>query len=127
MEIKTILHWISFAVFAYIFGYAGIYKVIKVQNMMEGMASMGFGTTATLIIGYAETTGVIALVMGIFIPVVKPVAVLFLWPFAIGALTTHFSYHHDFAEYRNALLVTVLPLIILATDKHFRVSITANI
>lgn len=89
--------------------------------MMEGMRSMGFGTTATLIIGWAETIGVAGLIAGIFIPVIKPVAVIFLWPFAIGALTTHFSYHHNFSEYMNALLVTVCPAILLATDKHFKI------
>lgn len=91
--------------------------------MMEGMESMGFGTTATLIIGWAETLGVVGLIVGIFVPVVKRVTVLLLWPFAIGALTAHFSYHHAFPEYLNALLVTICPAILLATDKHFRIII----
>lgn len=91
---------------------------------MEGMESMGFGTNATLIIGWIETIGVLGLIAGIFIPAVKPVAVLLLWPFAIGALTTHFSYHHPFGEYMNALLVCILPVIILFTDTHFKVIIT---
>jgi uncharacterized membrane protein YphA (DoxX/SURF4 family) len=118
---KTILHWISFAVLIFIFGYAGIYKIIQLPGMMEGMKSMGFGTTATLIIGWAETLGVLGLITGIFIPVVKPVAVIWLWPFAIGALTAHFSYHHEFSDYLNALLVCIFSFLILNTDKHFKV------
>lgn len=123
MEMKTILHWISFAVLLYIFGYAGLYKIIKVPAMMQGMQSMGFGKTATLIIGWAETIGVIALILGIFIPVVKPVAAIWLWPFAIGALTTHFSYHHGLSDYCNALLVCIFPALLLATDNHFRITL----
>jgi uncharacterized membrane protein YphA (DoxX/SURF4 family) len=124
MEMKTIIHWISFAVLLFIFGYAGIYKIIKVPAMMKGMESIGFGETATLLIGWIETLGVIALIVGIFIPVIKPVAALWLWPFAIGALTTHFSHHHPFSEYLNAMLVCIMPLILLATDKHFKIIIT---
>ena len=124
MELKTILHWISFAVYCYIFGYAGLYKIIKVPGMMQGMESMGFGTDATVLIGWAETIGVLGLIAGIFVPVVKPLAVLWLWPFAIGALTTHFSYHHPFSEYLNALLVCIMPVILLITDRHFRVILT---
>ena len=123
MKVKSVLHWTAFAVFLGIFGYAGLYKVIKVPGMMQGMEAMGFNERATLIIGWAETVGVLGLLVGIFIPQVKPVAVLFLWPFAIGALTTHFSYHHGIEHYQNALLVTGLPVILLATDKHFRIII----
>ena len=110
--------------FTYIFAYAGIYKIIKVSEMMSGMKSMGFDETATGIIGWAEMIGVAALITGIFIPKVKPIAVIWLWPFAIGALTTHFSYHHQFPEYLSALLVSVLPVVLLGTDKHFRVVIS---
>jgi hypothetical protein len=107
-----------------IFGYAGIYKIIKVPAMMEGMQSMGFGETATLLIGWAETLGVIGLIAGIFIPALKPISAIWLWPFAIGALTTHWSYHHPFAEYMNALIVTVAPVVLLATSNHFKIIIT---
>lgn len=124
MELKTILHWISFAVLVFIFGYAGLYKVIKLPHMMQGMQSMGFGTMATLLIGYAEVIGVVGLIVGIFIPPFKIVSVLWLWPFAIGALVAHFSHQHPFPEYLNAMLVCIMPLIILTTDKHFRIIIT---
>jgi uncharacterized membrane protein YphA (DoxX/SURF4 family) len=124
MDIKTILHWLAFAVMLYIFGYAGIYKIVKMPGMMQGMRSMGFGEQVTVIIGWTEVLGVTGLLAGIFIPQVKPIAVLYLWPFAIGALTTHFSYHHGIADFYQALLVTVLPVILLMTDRHFKVSIT---
>ena len=91
--------------------------------MMEGMASMGFGEHATVWIGWLETIGVLGLIAGIFLPVAKPVAVIFLWPFAIGALTTHFSYHHPLSEYLNALLVCIMPVILLITDRHFKIVI----
>jgi uncharacterized membrane protein YphA (DoxX/SURF4 family) len=123
MDIRTIVHWISFAIFLYIFGYAGLYKIIKIPGMVQGMESMGFGTRATLWIGWLETLGVLGLIAGIFVPVVKPVAVIFLWPFAIGALTTHFSHHHPASEYFNALLVCIMPVLLLATDRHFKVII----
>lgn len=123
MKIETFLHWISFIAFLFIFGYAGFYKIVKVPGMMEGMQSIGFNKKATLLIGYAELIGVAGLITGIFIPQIKPVAVLVLWPFAIGALATHFSYHHGPADYWQALLVSFLPLILLLTDKHFKVII----
>ena len=123
MEIRTIIHWISFAVYTYIFGYAGLFKIIRLPHMMQGMESMGFGEKATLWIGWLETIGVLGLIAGIFIPVVKPAAVIFLWPFAFGALTAHFSYHHPFPEYLNALLVCMMPVFLLMTDRHFKVII----
>lgn len=123
MTTKLVLHWLAFIIYCWIFGYAGIYKIVKVPDMMQGMASMGFGEMATLWIGWAETIGVAGLLLSIFIPAVRPVAVLWLWPFAIGALTAHFSYHHAFSDYRNALLVCIMPAVLLATDKHFEVRI----
>jgi uncharacterized membrane protein YphA (DoxX/SURF4 family) len=123
MKIRTIIHWISFAVYLLIFGSGGIYKVTRVPDMMQSMESMGFGEKATVLIGCLELIGVLGLIAGIFKPVVKPIAVLFLWPIAIGALTTHFSHHDPFSEYLNALLVCVMPLFILFTDRHFKVVI----
>jgi len=125
MDIKLILHWTGFFVFAYIFGYAALYKVSQSPGMMQGMEAIGFGKTGTILIGWAEIIGVLGLLAGVFYPPVKPLAVLWLWPFAIGAFVVHLSYHHPFSEYRNALLVTVIPLLLLATDKHFSIQIRA--
>jgi hypothetical protein len=124
MKIKKVLHWLAFLIFLYIFGYAGLFKIMKIPEMMTGMQSMGFGETATLLIGWAEAIGVAGLITGIFYPRIKPLAVLWLWPFAIGALTTHFSYHHGINDYYQALLASMLPLIILATDRHFKVTVS---
>lgn len=123
MKIKTLLHWISFAVLAYIFAKAGFQKVTEDPYMTEGMRGIGFGRTGNLLIGWAELTGVLGLIGGILLPKIKPIATLWLWPFAIGALTVHWSYHHPFAEYYEALLVTIMPAIVLATDRHFSVGL----
>jgi uncharacterized membrane protein YphA (DoxX/SURF4 family) len=117
----TILHWSAFIVYTYIFGYAALYKVLKVPGMMNGMAAMGFNETWTIAIGIAETIGVLGLLAGIFIPQLKNVAVLWLMPFAIGAFTAHMCYQHGLSNYFNSLLVCILSLILLWTDKRFAV------
>lgn len=119
-RIKKIFHWIALAIFIYIFGYAGLYKVFKVPGMMEGMAEMGFGATWTLFIGLAEVLGVIGVITGLFIPPVKYISVILLLPFAIGAFTMHMGLHHPFSIYMNSLLVCILPIIILWTDDKFK-------
>lgn len=120
METKTVIHWLSFAAYIYIFGYAALFKIIQLPEMMSGMESMGFGKNWTLVIGWAELFGVLGLLVGVFVPPVKNSAVLFLLPFAIGAFTVHMSYHHAFDSYRNSLIVCILPFILLYTDKKFK-------
>lgn len=120
METRPFVHWLSFAVFTSIFGYAAIFKIIQLPSMMSGMASMGFDKNATLIVGWIEFVGVLGLLVGIFVPPIKNAAILFLLPFAIGAFTAHMSYHHTFDHYRNSLIVCVLPLLLLYTDEKFK-------
>lgn len=119
----TVLHWAAFAVFTYIFGYAALYKVLKVPGMMNGMAAMGFNESWTIAIGIAEAIGVLGLLAGIFFPPLKNAAVLWLMPFAIGAFTAHMCFQHGFSDYGNSLLVCVLSVVMLLTDKRFSLSL----
>lgn len=119
-KLKKGIHWIALAIVIYIFGYAGLYKIIGVPDMMNGMADMGFGTTITFLIGLAETAGVIGLIVGLYYRPVKIISLLGLLPFAIGAFTVHMSYHHPFPVYLNSLLVCTMPLVILWTDEKFK-------
>lgn len=121
---KTIIHWLSLGLFVWIFGYAGLYKIMGIESMMSGMEEIGFGKEATLWIGVAEVLGVLGILAGLYIHPVKIASVLLLWPFAIGALTVHLSYHHPISVYLNSLLVTVLPVIILWTEKKFSITLS---
>ena len=51
---STIIHWLSYAMFLYLFGKASLLKIFLNPTMMEGMASLGFGKAWTLTIGYLE-------------------------------------------------------------------------
>jgi hypothetical protein len=73
MKILIVLHWVAFAAFTWIFAYAGLYKVLKVPGMMEGMASMGFHETWTLAIGWAEVAGAAGLLASLFYPPLRSV------------------------------------------------------
>lgn len=121
-RIKSILHWISLAIFIFIFGYAGLYKIFREPSMMEGMAEIGFGSTFTFLIGLAETAAVAGIMTGLYYRPLKILSILLLVPFAIGAFTVHLSYHHPFPVYLNSLLVCILPLVILWTDEKFSVT-----
>ena len=119
MEIKTIVHYAALAYFIYIFGYAGLFKVIRKKSMMASMESLGYNTFWTLVIGWAEVLGVTGLIAGLFLPHIKSISVLFLLPFAIGAFTSHMA-HREFSHYRHSLTVCILPFFILFTDETFR-------
>lgn len=115
----TLLHWGVYAYYIYLFGYASLFKVFEKESMMHGMNSLGFNRTWTLAIGYAELFGVLALLAGIAHHSVKNAAVLWLFPFAIGALMVHFA-HHEYKHFYGALFGCIAAVILLATDKHFK-------
>jgi uncharacterized membrane protein YphA (DoxX/SURF4 family) len=123
MEAKTWMHWLAIVPFGYIFCKAGFSKILKVEEMVEGMRQIGFGIQPTLIIGWAEVLGLVGLIAGIWFPAVKLVSILLLWIFSISALAIHISYHHPIEELKEALIVTILPLLILATDRHIKLEI----
>jgi glucan phosphoethanolaminetransferase (alkaline phosphatase superfamily) len=119
---KAIAHWAAYAYYLYVFGYASLFKVFKKTSMVDSMQTLGFDLRWTLIIGYAELLGVIALIAGLWKHELKNAAVLWLFPFAVGALIAHFA-HHDYQYYGNALAMCVLSVMLLATDKYFRIAL----
>ncbi|MCD0470107.1 DoxX family protein [Flavobacterium sp. JAS] len=118
--IKTAIHWLSYAYYLYIFGYASLFKVFQKNSMMQSMLSLGFNKTWTIIIGVLELFGVILIVIGIFQPQYKNAGILFLLPFAIGAFTTHMA-HQEYNHFYHSLIVCILTVVVLATDKSFRI------
>ena len=117
-----IIHWASYVYYLYVFGYASLFKVFRKHDMMKSMQDLGFNETWTLVIGYAELLGVIGLIVGLWNHEIKNGAVLWLFPFAVGALTAHFA-HNDYKYFFTALLMCVFSIILLATEKHFRIAL----
>lgn len=117
--VQTIVHWVAYAYYVYLFGYASLFKVFQKRSMMEGMQSFGFGKTWTLLIGYGELLGVIGLIVGLWYHEVKNASVLWLFPFAVGALMVHFA-HNDYIDFYDALFGCVAAVLILITDKYFK-------
>jgi uncharacterized membrane protein YphA (DoxX/SURF4 family) len=120
---RTAVHGISLAGFGYIFGYAGLFKVLGVRGMMEGMAQLGFGMAWTRVIGAAEVLGVLGIAVGLAHPPLKNLSVLLLLPLAVGAFAVHMSHHHGFADYKESLAACVLGVIALGSDRRFRVAL----
>lgn len=121
-KLISVLHWCGYVYYIYIFGYASLYKVFQKKTMMDSMLSLGFNKPFTILIGVAELIGVILLLVGFWNHGVKNIGVLFLTPFAIGALTAHFA-HQEYNHYYNALICCVLSGFLLLTDKHFHITI----
>lgn len=87
--------------------------------MMEGMKAFGFSKTWTLFIGYGELFGVIGLTVGLWYHEVKNLATIWLFLFAVGALMVHFA-HNDYQDFYDALFGCIAAVVILATDKYFK-------
>ncbi|WP_242121588.1 DoxX family protein [Aestuariivivens sediminicola] len=119
-NLVQISHWVAYGYLIYAFGYASLFKVFQKQSMMENMSNFGFGKIWTLFIGYGEFLGVIGLVVGFWIHQVKNLSTLWLLPFAIGALITHFA-HNDYEYFYTALYCCIAGMVVLATDKRFKV------
>lgn len=117
-----VIHWGTYVYYLYVFGYASLFKVFRKESMMTSMKSLGFGETWTLVIGYGELLGVIGLIAGLWRHEFKNASVLWLFPFGVGALIAHFA-HDDYKYFVNALLMCVFSIVLLATDKHFRISL----
>lgn len=123
MEItKSIVHWLSYAYYLYVFGYASLFKVFQKSSMMQNMSNLGFNKTWTILIGLGEQIGVLLIIAGIFKPQLKNAGILLLFPFAVGAFTAHMA-HQEYHYFYNSLIVCCLTLVLLATDKHFKLSI----
>lgn len=121
MEItKSIIHWLSYAYYLYVFAYASLFKVFQKQSMMQNMQSFGFNKTWTILIGLGEFIGVLLIIIGLCKPQLKNTGVLLLFPFAVGAFTVHMAYQ-EYNYFYNSLIVCVLTFVLLATDKNFRI------
>ncbi len=121
-KITTIIHWLSYTYYLYVFGYAALFKIFQKDSMMQSMQSLGFNKTWTILIGIGEFIGVVLLLIGLFKPQYKNLAILLLLPFAIGAFTAHMA-HQEYHHYYNALLMCILTVVLLTTDKNFRIQI----
>ncbi|ABG59743.1 DoxX family protein [Cytophaga hutchinsonii] len=121
--IKTTVHWLSYTYYLYVFGYASLFKVFQKTTMMQSMQSFGFNKTWTISIGILELTGVLLIVAGIVIHRLKAIGILLLLPFAIGAFTAHMA-HQEYNHFYNSLIVCVLSIILLATDKNVKITLS---
>ncbi|MFV9550445.1 DoxX family protein [Algibacter sp. PT7-4] len=119
-NLVKVSHWIAYGYLIYAFGYASLFKVFQKESMMENMSNFGFGKTWTLSIGYGELLGVIGLVIGFWMHKAKNLSTLWLLPFAIGALTTHFA-HNDYEYFYTSLYCCIACMTLLVTDKNFKV------
>lgn len=115
-----VVHWGTYAYYVYLFGYASLFKVFQKESMMKGMEQFGFNKTWTLLIGYGELLGVLGLLVGLWFHEVKNASVLWLFPFAVGALMVHFA-HHDYSDYYGALIGCIASVVLLITDQHFKI------
>jgi len=121
-KVTTIVHWLSYTYYLYVFGYASLFKVFQKESMMQSMQSLGFNKTWTILIGIGELIGVILLLIGLLKPQYKNLAILLLFPFAVGAFTAHMA-HQEYHHFYNALVMCILTVILLATDKSFKILI----
>lgn len=119
-KITGIIHWISFTYYLYVFGYASLFKVFQKKSMMESMQNLGFNKTWTVLIGIGELIGVILLIIGLFKPQYKNLAVLFLLPFAVGAFAAHMA-HQEYHHFYNSLIMCILTIVLLLTDQNFKI------
>jgi len=119
-NLVQVSHWLAYGYLIYAFGYASLFKVFQKQSMMDNMSNFGFGKIWTLCIGYGELLGVIGLIVGFWIHQVKNLSTLWLFPFAIGALITHFA-HNDYEYFYTALFCCIACMVLLVTDKNFKI------
>src|SRR5690625_1598028 len=110
--LKSIVHWLSYAYYLYVFGYASLFKVFQKQSMMQSMQSLGFNKVWTLGIGFGELLGVALILIGLFNPPFKTMGIIFLFPFAVGAFTAHMA-HQDYSYFYNSLAMCVLTIVLL--------------
>lgn len=121
MEIvKTIIYWLSYTYYIYVFGYASLFKVFRKKSMLDNMQFLGFNQIQTTLIGIGELIGIILIIIGLFNPPYRNIGVLWLFPFAIGAFTAHMA-HQEYHHFYNALLMCILGLIMLVLDEKFKI------
>jgi uncharacterized membrane protein YphA (DoxX/SURF4 family) len=120
---NRIFYWISFTWYIYIIGPSALKKIIQWQQMMDSMLSLGFDKTWTIGIGIFESIGVLVVLSGLLKPSLRSLGVLFLFPFAIGAFTTHMA-HNEYHHFYNSLIMCVLSVILLILDKRIKIDLS---
>jgi uncharacterized membrane protein YphA (DoxX/SURF4 family) len=118
--IKTIIYWSSYLYYLYVFGYASLFKIFQKESMMKSMESLGFNKIWTIYIGIGEFIGVLLIVIGLFNPPIKTIGILLLFPFAVGAFTAHMA-HHEYNHFYNSLIMCILTVLLLWSDKNFKI------
>lgn len=121
-KLMSIVHWVAYAYYVYVFGYASLFKIFQKPSMMQSMQSLGFNKTWTIWIGVAETIGLLAVLGGIFEPRIKTIGILFLFPFAVGAFTAHMA-HQEYEHFYQSLFMCILSVVLLWTDARFKMLI----
>lgn len=120
---NRIFYWISFAWYIYIIGPAALKKVIQWQQMMDSMLSLGFDQNWTIGIGILETVGTLIVLAGLLKPSLRTLAILFLFPFAIGAFTAHMA-HQEYHHFYNSLIMCILSVVLLILDKKIEIKLS---
>src|SRR5690606_7287661 len=104
---KTIEYWLCYVWYLYIIAPSAIKKIIQHSGMMQSMQSLGFDKTWTIAIGIAEIIGVLLVIIGLYKSQFRTLGILLLFPFAIGAFTTHMA-HQEYFHFYNSLIMCFL-------------------
>ncbi|WP_409193501.1 DoxX family protein [Chryseobacterium sp. SG20098] len=120
--VSKIIYWVCYVYYLYVFGYASLFKIFQKESMMKSMQLLGFNRTWTIMIGALEFIGFILIVVGLIKPQFRNLGILFLFPFAIAAFTTHMA-HGEYNHYYNSLIMCVCSVILLMLDKNFKIII----
>ncbi len=108
-KIKWGIYWLFYISYSYIIMPSALSKIFEKESMMESMLSLGFDRTWTIAIGIVETIGVLMVVTGLWKSQFRTLGVIWLFPFAIGAFTTHMA-HQEYEHFYNSLIMCVLPV-----------------
>lgn len=120
--LKLAVHWAFMPYYVYEFGYASLAKIFQYPHMIDSMASLGFNTVWTLVIGYAELIGWAMVLIGLFRPGIRVMGILFLLPFSIGAFTAHMA-HQEYEHFYPSLIMCISSVILLWSAKSFNLKI----
>jgi DoxX-like family len=104
MKTNRIALYVVLAVLSLLFAGAGAMKVIGTTEMINNMNAIGYDTNWRLFIGITELLGVV----GLWLPRTRALALVLLWPYAVGGLAVHISYGHPFLERQSSAVVASL-------------------
>lgn len=88
---RNYLLWGALGVLSLIYGGAALMKLTREPAMAARLDELGFGGWWPTFIGVTELMGVSAL----FVPKLRRLALIGLWPYAVGGLALHMSYGHE--------------------------------